>query len=95
MQSHDNPVGEPPRKRYRGVDLLALVGLSTFMTVLSIFFFVRAGAATAQHTPIFFRYPLLARGGTSMDPWQAVVAGILCLVLSLLAVLWALRKPKE
>jgi len=57
---------------------LALAALSTFLMVLSILWFVLAGAAIAQHKPIFFRYPLLVRGGTSMDSWQAVVVGILC-----------------
>ena len=62
-----------------GEGKLALAALSTFLMVLSILLFVLAGAAIAQHKPIFFRYPLLVRGGTSMDSWQAVVVGILCL----------------
>jgi len=73
---------------------LALAALSTFLMVLSILWFVRAGAAIAQHKPIFFRYPLLVRGGTSMDSWQAVVVGILCLAFGLVAMQWAFKKPK-
>ena len=75
-------------------DKLALAGFSAFTMVLSVLFFVRAGAAIAQHKPIFFRYPLLVRGGTSMDSWQAVVVGILCLAFGLVAMQWAFKKPK-
>ena len=73
------------------LDKLALAGFSAFTMVLGILFFVRAGAAIAQRKPIFF----WVRGGTSMDPWQASLAGILCLIFSLLSVLWAFRKSKE
>jgi ABC-type Fe3+-siderophore transport system permease subunit len=72
-------------------DKLALAGFSALTMGLGILFFVSAGAATSQHKPIFF----WVRGGTSMDPWQAIVAGILCLVFSLLSMRWAFRKPKE
>jgi hypothetical protein len=35
---------------------LALVAFSTLSMLLGLLFFVRAGVATAQHKPIFFRY---------------------------------------
>jgi hypothetical protein len=53
-----------------------------------------ARKAVVQHTPIFFRHPLLVRGGTSMDPWQAIILGILLLALGLWLVLSALRNQR-
>ena len=74
---------------------LALAVFSTILIVLGILSFIRARAAMVQHKPIFFRYPLLIRGGTSMDPWQAFAVDILCLIFATLAILWAFKKPKE
>jgi hypothetical protein len=54
-----------------------------------------AGKAIIQHTPIFFPYPLLMRGGTSMDPWQANALGVLWLALGLWLILRARRNLKR
>jgi hypothetical protein len=68
--------------------------LGAIFIALGILNLAIAEKAIAQHMPIFFRYPLLIRGGTSMEAWQANVLGILCLALGLWLVLSARRKPK-
>lgn len=69
--------------------------LGVFMMLLGIPWFVRAEMATVQHIPIFFRYPLLVRGGTSMDPWQGFVLAGLLFGLGLTLVLDAVRKRRK
>jgi len=75
--------------------VLGNIVAGTFLIVFGILNLLIAGKAIAQHTLIFFPYPLLVRGGTSMDPWQANVLGIFCLALGLWLVLSTRRKPEK
>jgi len=65
------------------------------LMLFSILCFIRAETAAVHHKPIFFRYPLLVRGGTSMNPWQGFALAGLCFGLGTVFVIDASRRRRQ